>query len=339
MRLGVTPPVEMAGVAAAVELSIRAEELGYTDVFSSEVGSADAFSPLAAVATRTSQVRLGTALVPIYTRPPALVAMTAASMQALSGGRFVLGIGTSTPHIVERWMGLRFTNPVGRVREYVESVRRILAGEKVTFEGEEVRIDGFRHQAESVPDVPIHVGALGPRMCRLAGAIADGVQFAFLTPDGVRSALEEVGAGMREAGRTAVDFDTVIRIPIAVDEPDPVRELARRYVAGYAAVPTYEAALRRQGLGDAAAPSVQMWRAGDRTQAVSLLPDEVVDALFVCGTPDECWARLNEYAEAGVRTAILMHLAIGATPEQRAERIAAQLQALAPTPTAGDKRP
>jgi probable F420-dependent oxidoreductase len=334
MRLGVTPPVEMAGVAAAVDLSVRAEELGYTDVFSSEVGSADAFSPLAGVAARTSRIRLGTALVPVYTRPPALVAMTAASMQALSGGRFALGIGTSTPHIVERWMGMRFTDPVTRVREYVESIRRILAGEKVTFEGEQVRIDGFRHQAEPVPSVPIHVGALGPRMCRLAGAIADGVQFAFLTPDGVRSALEEVRAGMREAERTTEDFDVVIRIPIAVDEPDPVRELARRYVTGYAAVPTYAAALRRQGLGDAAAPSVEEWRAGDRARAVSLLPDEVVDAFFVRGTPPECRAWLNEYAGAGVRTAVLMHLSIGATPEQRAERIAAQLEALAPTPPA-----
>jgi alkanesulfonate monooxygenase SsuD/methylene tetrahydromethanopterin reductase-like flavin-dependent oxidoreductase (luciferase family) len=164
------------------------------------------------------------------------------------------------------------------------------------------------------------------------------VQFAFLTPDGVRSALEEVRAGMREAERETVKFDVVIRIPIAVNEPDAVRELARRYVMGYAAVPTYEAALQRQGLGDAAAPSVQVWRVGDRTRAVSLLPDEVVDAFFVRGTPDECSARLNEYADAGVRTAILMHLSIGATPEQRAERIAAQLEALAPTPIAEDHR-
>jgi alkanesulfonate monooxygenase SsuD/methylene tetrahydromethanopterin reductase-like flavin-dependent oxidoreductase (luciferase family) len=178
MRLGITPPVEMTGIAAAVELSAQAEALGYTDLFSSEIGSADAFSPLAALAVQTSRVRLGTALVPVFTRPPALLAMTAASLQSISRGRFVLGIGTSTRHIVERWMGLPFGGPVDRVREYVEALRGILAGDKVTLDGRAIRVDGFRRQAEPVARVPIHVGALGPRVCRLAGSVADGVQFA-----------------------------------------------------------------------------------------------------------------------------------------------------------------
>src|SRR5439155_17204159 len=108
VRFGITPPVEMTGVAASVQIGAMAEALGYTDVFSSEVGSADAFSPLAALAGKTEHVRLGTALVPVFTRPPALLAMTAASMQALSGGRFVLGSGASTRDIVERWRGLGF---------------------------------------------------------------------------------------------------------------------------------------------------------------------------------------------------------------------------------------
>src|SRR5215831_16526278 len=102
----------MTGVRAAVDLAARAEDLGYTDVFSSEVGSADAFSPLAALAERTTAVRLGTAVVPVFTRPPALLAMTAASLQSLTGGRFVLGVGASTAHIVENWMGQEFRDPV-----------------------------------------------------------------------------------------------------------------------------------------------------------------------------------------------------------------------------------
>src|SRR5689334_3416851 len=160
MRLGVTPPVELAGVAAAIEVAAEAEGLGYPDVFSSEAGHADAFTPLAALAGRTSTIRLGTALVPVFTRPPALLAMTAAAMQAATGGRFVLGMGTSTQHIVERWMGLEFEHPVERVRDYVHALRRILRGEQVSFEGETVRIDGFRSQVEPVSPVPIHVGAL-----------------------------------------------------------------------------------------------------------------------------------------------------------------------------------
>jgi len=156
------PPVEMTGVAASVQIGAMAEALGYTDVFSSEVGSADAFSPLAALAGKTEHVRLGTALVPVFTRPPALLAMTAASLQALSGGRFVLGSGASTRDIVERWMGLGFDRPVERVRDYVDALRRILAGDKVSFQGGTVQVHGFRRQAEPVPPVPIHVGALGP---------------------------------------------------------------------------------------------------------------------------------------------------------------------------------
>jgi probable F420-dependent oxidoreductase len=332
MRLGITPPVEMAGVAAAVELSARAEALGYTDVFSSEVGSADAFSPLAALAVQTSRVRLGTALVPVFTRPPALLAMTAASLQALCGGRFVLGIGTSTRHIVERWMGLEFGGPVERVREYVLALRRLLAGEKVSLDGGAIRVHGFRRQAEAVPEVPIHVGALGPRMCRLAGSVADGVQFALMTPDGVRSALGEVRVGMRDVGRDPAGFDVVLRIPIAVDEPrDLVRELARRLLTGYAVVPTYAATLVRQGFGSAADATIEAWRDGDRQRAVSLLPDEIVDAFFVHGDVDECLARLHAYRDAGVRTPVLMHLSVGASAEERVARITAQIEALAPS--------
>jgi probable F420-dependent oxidoreductase len=330
MRLGITPPVEMAGVAEAVRLCRAAEDLGYTDIFSSEVGSADAFTPLAALCSATSRIRLGTALVPVFTRPPVLLAMSAASMQALSEGRFVLGIGTSTAHIVERWMGLTFERPVDRVREYVEVLRRILSGDRVTFAGTTVRVDRFR-QAEPVQPVPIHLGALGPQMCRLAGAVADGVQFALMSPEGVRSALDEVQAGARAAGRDPDGLDVLLRIPVAVGEPPELTRLvARRLLAGYAVVPTYAAALVRQGFGEAIAPVLEAWRAGDRARAFAAFPDELIDRFFVSGTPAECRARLDRYRDAGVRTAVLMHVSVAGSPEERAGAIIAQLEALAP---------
>src|SRR4051794_38885716 len=184
MRLGVTPPVEVAGFPAAVDICVRAEELGYTDVWTAEVGAVDAFSPLAAVAVRTSAVRLGVGLVPVFTRPPALVAMSAAGIQNLSGGRFVLGIGASSPVIVGQWMGVPFERPVDRVEEYVALLRDMLAGRKVAHDGGTVSSHGFRLQIGVDAPVPIHVGALGPRMCRLAGRVADGVLFFLMTPDG-----------------------------------------------------------------------------------------------------------------------------------------------------------
>ena len=331
MRFGVTPPVEMAGVAAAIEVAAEAEALGYQDVFSSEVGSADAFTPLAALAARTSTIRLGTALVPVFTRPPALIAMTASAIQAASGGRFVLGIGASTAHIVERWMGLRFERPVDRVRDYVEALRRMLAGDRVTFDGETVRVDGFRPQVEPVPPVPIHVGALGPRMCRLAGAVADGVQFALMTPEGVRSALEHVHAGAVESGRNPGAIEVVLRVPVAVGDPGGgVRFVARRLLTGYAVTPTYGAALARQGFGDLVRPALDAWAGGDRAGAVLALPEEAVDAFVVQGPPEACRARLAAYEEAGVTTVALMHLSAAPTPVERAEDIREQLRALAP---------
>src|SRR5437660_9753277 len=131
-RLGLTPPIEVTGFRRAVELCARAEQLGYTDVWSAEVGATDAFSPLAAIAVKTDRVRLGTALVPVFTRPPALTAMSAAGLQQLSGGRFVLGIGTSSPAIVGQWMGLEFDARVKRTEEDVEGLREALAGTKGT---------------------------------------------------------------------------------------------------------------------------------------------------------------------------------------------------------------
>jgi probable F420-dependent oxidoreductase len=329
MRLGVTPPVEMAGVRAAVEVAVLAERLGYADVWSSEVGSADAFTPLAAVAARTATIRLGTSLVPVYTRPPALLAMTAAALQDQSGGRFVLGIGASTPQIVERWMGTAFDRPVERVRDYVSTLRRILVGERVEFAGETVRVDGFRRQTGPVAPIPIHVGALGPRMCRLAGALADGVQFALMTPDGVREALEVVRLGAGAAGRDHRLIEVVLRVPIAVDdEGELVRLVARRLLTSYAITPTYGATLTRQGYGAAVAPVVAAWETGDRAAAMAALPEDVVDAFVVQGSASACRARLAEYEAAGVTSVALMHLSAASTPEERGEHVAGQLVAL-----------
>jgi probable F420-dependent oxidoreductase len=332
VRLGITPPLEITGFRAAIDICASAEGLGYTDVWTAEVGGADAFSPLAAAAVRTERARLGTALVPVFTRPPALVAMGAAALQALSGGRFVLGIGASSPAVVGHWMGTPFVRPLERVAEYVTVLRDVLAGRRVTFSGETVRLEGFRLQVDPGGAVPIYVGALGPKMCRLAGRVADGVQFFLMTPDGVREALGHVAEGAREAGRDPETLDVFIRLPVAVDEPeDLVRFMGRRLLTGYAIVPAYNASLARQGFAAEASGISDAWSSGDRDGATALFSDEMLDQLMVFGDAPACRARIQDYRDAGVRTPVLMPLSVAGSAEEREERVAAAVAALAPS--------
>jgi len=286
---------------------VRAEELGYTDVWSAELGAVDAFSPLAAVAVRTSTIRLGTALVPVFTGPAALVAMSAAGIQNLSGGRFVLGIGASSPAIVGGWMGVPFADPVRRVEEYVDLLRDMLAGRKVEHEGRTASSHGFHLQVGVDRPVPIHVGALGPRMCRLAGRVADGVLFFLMTPDGVRRALEHVAVGAREAGRDPGEIEAFIRLPLALEEPEElVRFMARRLLTGYAIVPAYNASLARQGFAEEAGAIAGAWSAGERDRATAAFTDEMLEGTCIIGDAAACRTRLEEYRDAGITTPVLM---------------------------------
>jgi probable F420-dependent oxidoreductase len=330
-RLGVTPPIEVMGFGPSVDLCVKAEQLGYTDIWTAEVNAADGFSPLAAVAVRTAIVRLGVALVPVFTRPPALTAMSAAGIQQLSRGRFCLGVGASSPAIVTGWMGADYGQPVRRVGEYVQVLRQLLAGQKVTHTGPGYRVKGFRLGIDPGATVPIHVGALGPRMCRLAGAIADGVLFFLMTPEGVKQALEDVRAGAEEAGRNPDDLDVFIRLPVAVDEPqDLVSFMGRRMLTGYATVPAYNASLARQGFEEEASGIAEAWTAGERERAGEILSDEMFDQLFVSGDADACRGRIEEYRAAGVKTPVLMPISVAGSVEERAERVTAAIEALAP---------
>jgi probable F420-dependent oxidoreductase len=335
VRLGLTPPIEVAGMRAAVELCARAEELGFTDVWSAEAGGVDAFGPLAAVAARTEHVRLGTAIVPAFTRPPALTAMSAAGVQALSGGRFVLGIGTSSPAVVGRWMGLPFEHLMTRIREYVEVLREILAGKKVTYQGETLHVEGYRMEVDPGTPVPIWLAALGPQMCRLAGRIADGVLFFLLTPDGIKQALEEVAAGAREAGRDPAEIGSAARVPVAVDEPeDLVRMMMGRALTAYATVPAYNAAIARQGFADEAAEVAEAWSGGDRNHAAQVFTDRLFDRFMPHGDPATVLAGLQEYRDAGLGTPVIMSVSFAGSLEERAERIGAAIQSLAPSASA-----
>ncbi len=322
-RLGLTIGLEGAGLRSVVDLCSRAEELGYTDLWTAEVGGADGLTPLAALASRTRSARLGTAILPVFTRPPALLAMSAAALQDLSGGRFVLGLGTSSDVIVERWMGGSFTRPLTRLRKYVEVIRACLQGGKVEFNGLTTRVDGFRIQHDPGAPVPVHLAALGPTACALAGEVADGVIFFLKTPDGVGRALEW-------ASPVRDGFECVMRIPLLVDdEPDVVAVAARRLLLSYAPVDVYARSLAGQGFGAEIAAIREAWGAGDRRRATELVTDEMIDELFVTGV-DRCRDRLEELRAAGVTTPVLLPMSFADDAAERSRRVIAAVEALTP---------
>ena len=319
-RLGLTIGLEGGGLRDAVELARHAEEIGYTDLWTAEVGGADALTPLAALAPLTSTARLGTGILPVFTRPPALLAMSAAALHDLSGGRFVLGLGTSSHVIVERWMGGKFSRPLTRLREYVEVVRAALTGERVDFHGLTTRVDGFRLQ-HAPASVPIHLAALGPTACALAGEVADGVVFFLKTADAVRTALEWTGRD---------DLECVMRIPYLVDEePEILSVASRRLLLSYAPVDVYARSLAAQGFGAEIAAIREAWAAGDRKRAVEVVPQAMLDALFVMGGPERAAQRLEELRAAGVTTPVLLPMSF-ADPAERTARIRRAVEALAP---------
>jgi probable F420-dependent oxidoreductase len=329
-RLGLTLGLEGESLIDALELCRDAEELGYTDIWSAEVGGTDGFAPLAAASQVTNRVRLGTAIVPVFTRPPGLLAMHAATLADLSKGRFTLGLGTSSNVIIEHWMGEPFDRPLTRLREYVEVLRELLAGKKVSHDGHGFSLQGFRLQLTLTQPPPIYVAALSERACRLAGEVADGVIFFMKSAPGVAQALEWVEEGARAAGRDPDSLDRVIRVPVAVGEDDEVlRFIARRLITTYAAVDVYNRSLAGQGYEETERIR-QAWEAGDRDAANEAVTDRMIDELMIVGDANACGERIEEFRRAGIRTPVVLPISVAPDPQERAERVRAAVAALAP---------
>ncbi|MCW2915274.1 MAG: Luciferase-like monooxygenase [Actinomycetia bacterium] len=325
-RWGLTIP--LAGMALPEQREIISElpALGYTDAWSAETNGADAFTPLAlasqwaacsapaATPQPSRELRLGTAIVPVYTRGPALLAQQAATMAELTPGRFVLGIGTSSPAIVERWNGVPFVEPYKKVRDTLRFLQRALAGEKVSDEA--LGVKGFK--LDLVPEIPpkIVLAALRPGMLRLAAREADGAITNWLAPHDVRKVRGELGAEKELIARVFV---------CPTENVDEARQLGRWLIAAYMTVPVYAAFHEWLGRGDALKPMNEAWAAGDRKGALEAIPDEVVDDLIVHGSPAACRTRIREYQENGLDTPVLMVLPGGGLTMPDAVR------ALAPT--------
>ncbi|MEW2445446.1 LLM class F420-dependent oxidoreductase [Micromonospora marina] len=298
--LGGIPLADHAAVYAALD------DAGFTDVWSSEVAGTDAFTPLALAAAWSPRLRLGTAITPVFTRGPGLLAMSAAALAEAAPGRFALGVGASSPVVVRDWNAVGFDEPFRRTRDVLRFLRAALRGETVdgAFDTFTVR----RFTLERPPSVPppVLLAALRPGMLRLAAAEADGVILNWLAADDVPTALAEVGE--RRPG-----FEVAARIFVCPTEDAAyARALGRRMITGYLTVPAYAAFHRWLGRQDSLGPMWRAWAAGDRKGASAAVPDEVVDALVLHGSPEQCVAAVRRYADNGVDVPVL---AVLPTPE------------------------
>lgn len=281
-------------------------DFGYTDIWSAEVDNADAFTPLALAAAWEPRLRLGTAIVPAYTRSPACFAQCVASLADAAPGRFAVGIGSSSNVIVERWNGVPFVEPYKKVRDVVRFLRDALTGEKVSKVYDTFEVQGFRLGIKLEQQPPILIAALREGMLRLAGREGDGVIINWLAPTDVPKVTEVVrsAAGGEEK-------EIVCRVFICPsDNAEVVRQAGKYVIAAYMNVPVYAAFQAWLGRGDELQPMWEGWQAGDRKAALAAIPDSVVDDLIVHGSPAECRARIQSYFDNGVTTTSLAILSL-----------------------------
>ncbi|MBA3604802.1 MAG: LLM class F420-dependent oxidoreductase [Acidimicrobiia bacterium] len=280
---------------------VELADLGYTDIWSAEADGADAFTPLALAAAWEPRLRLGTAIVPAFTRSPACFAQCVATLADAAPGRFAIGIGSSSNVIVERWNGVPFAEPYKKVRDVVRFLRDALGGEKVAKAYDTFEVQGFRLNIRPEQPPPILIAALRAGMLGLAGREADGVIINWLAPEDVAKVVGVVSAAAGGAER-----EVVARIFVCPSENTAaVRAGARMAIAAYLNVPVYAEFHRWLGRGDQLQPMWDAWAAGDRKGALAAIPDEVVDALVVHGPAAKCRRRIQQYFDEGVTTSSL----------------------------------
>lgn len=300
---------------SAIDYVVEAERLGADSVWVPEFWGYDALTPLGALAVATDTIRLGTGIVQLGTRTPAMLAMSALSLQALSDGRFLLGIGTSGPQVVEGWHGVPFARPIRRTRETIDIIRIVTAGERLEYDGEIYRLplpdgEGRALRAASAPaHVPIYVASLGPANLALTGELADGWIGNSFFPETAEVFFDRIEAGARSVGRSLDDID--LTVSVACEFTDDVEEAGRRHAAGYAftfgamgsaKTNFYNEAFARQGFGDDVAEVQRLWASGDRDAARERVPIEIGLGTNLIGPPDEIRRRLRMYRDCGVDT-------------------------------------
>ncbi|MDZ7729494.1 MAG: LLM class flavin-dependent oxidoreductase [Dehalococcoidia bacterium] len=291
-----------------VDIAKLGDELGFDDAWVTEVMGPDAVTVIAGAACATERIGFKTGIVSTYTRSPYLAAMTANSLQDLSGGRFALGIGTSTPAIVTNWHGLPWSKPLGTTREFVDLFRRMSAGERVKHEGI-YNVRGATLRPATHP-VPVYLAGLNPQMLELAGEIADGVILNFPTPSYAKRAVESIERGIAKAGRQRSEVDIAAFLRTAVtDDFDPAAQTIRKELITYFLAPVYQRVFNEDGYAEDNEAVNAAWSSGDRAGAVEKISDRMVDDHAVIGDVSRCHAKAQGILDAGVDRTILFPIA------------------------------
>jgi F420-dependent oxidoreductase-like protein len=311
-------PVQKSGLGVAFSLqhmsefgqvealALQAEKFGFESIWVPEAWGRDAFTALAVLASRTTTIKLGTGIVNVFSRTPAIVAQSIASLDDISGGRAILGLGASGPRVIEQWHGLKFEHVLQRTREFVEVVRLIVSGSPVNYEGQVYKLREFTLGFKPPrPAIPIYLAAIGPANVRLAGELADGWLPIFASRTLLESGAAWLTEGAERTGRSRSEVDVASFIPTLVGPRAP--QLLRRHIAFYVAAmgSFYHRLMVRSGWAMQADQIRERWHAGGRREAAGLVSDEMLDALTITGDAATSRRRLEDFMRLGVDSPIL----------------------------------
>ncbi|HLG13369.1 MAG TPA: LLM class flavin-dependent oxidoreductase [Blastocatellia bacterium] len=311
LYLGRLPGFDKAGFdrRELIECVRAADACGYDSFWMPEAWERDAFTVLAELAANTERIHLGTGIVNVFSRSPALIAMSAATIDDMSGGRFRLGLGTSGARVIEDFHGIPFRKPLTRLRETIEIVRALLSGERADFKGECFEVSRFKLGFKPLrPEIPIYIAALTPRSLRQIGEIADGWLPTHWPLARLRDGVAEIRAGAEAISRNADRIDIAPFINVVVSEDAGRARAAARmplayYIGGMGDY--YHDSLARLGFAAEADRIRDLWQAGRPREAIAAVTDEMVDAIAICGSVETCRARLDEAERQGAALAIV----------------------------------
>jgi len=342
VKLGVSVGYWGFGLTAADQLDIArtAEDLGYDSVWTAEAYGSDAATVLAWLAAGTSRIKLGSGILQIPARSAAMTAMTAATIDQLSGGRFILGLGSSGPQVSEGWHGVRFGKQLQRTREYVAVVRMALAHQKVEFHGETLELplpDGpgkvLKLTIKPVQaKIPIYLAVLGPKNVALAGEIADGWLPVFFSPEHTATLRVPLEEGAARAGRSLDDFRICPSVNVMIGDDmgsarDAMRPMLSLYVGGMGSRQQnfYNRLVSTYGFEEAAKEVQDLYLEGRKSEAAMALPDALIDAVSIVGPRDRAREQIRAYKEAGVDTLIVAPMAMDTETRKQQMRLVAEL--------------